>query len=173
MNCKRMRAVARSFSLYCAMFALLAPMLIGVGDTRADEVDVPTGWEAGGPYDKHYNPNELDKFRAWVIAVKEVVPMAGMAPGVALEVKEGKDDEESILVHICPTAYMGPKQIGLRRGDRIKIRGSWAYIEDKDVFMAAKIKKGDYFELKVRFTSDGRPFWTLTAEELAREKSAS
>jgi hypothetical protein len=99
--------------------------------------------------------------------------MKGMAPGVILEVKEGKEDDETILVHVCPSAYMGPKEIGLRPGDRIKIRGSWAYIDNKDIFMAAKIKKGDYFELKVRLTSNGKPFWTMTPEELAREKGSS
>jgi hypothetical protein len=148
-------------------------LLVGRAVTYAAEVTVPKGWEEGGAYDKHYNPKELDKFRAWVVAVREDTPMKGMAPGVILEVKEGKDDDETILVHVCPSAYMSPNEIGLRRGDRIKIRGSWAYINNKDIFMAAKINKGDYFELKVRLTSNGKPFWTMTPEELERERSAS
>lgn len=156
-----------------SMLALYLTCVIHVPAVFADGVNVPKGWEAGGAYDDYYNPNELDKFRAWVVAVKELVPMKGMAPGVVLEVKEGKDDDETIQVHVCPVAYMGAKAIGLQRGDRVKIRGAWAYINDKDVFLAAKIKKGDYFELKVRLTSDGKPFWTLTPEELAREKNAS
>jgi hypothetical protein len=159
--------------MFGPVVALFLTTLIDVPAVYAGDGPVPKGWEAGGTYDKHYNPNELDKFRGWVVAVKELVPMKGMAPGVVLEVKEGEDDEETIQVHLCPVAYMGSKEIGLQRGDRIKIRGAWAYINDKDVFMAAKIKKGDYFELKVRLTSDGKPFWTLTPEELAREKSAS
>ena len=28
------------------------------------------------------------------------------------------------------------------------------------------VKKEDYFELKVRFTKDGIPFWTMTPEDL-------
>jgi hypothetical protein len=146
---------------------------LGAQSASAGDVAVPKGWEEGGTYDKNYNPKELDKFRAWVVSVREAPPMKGMAPGVILEVKEGKDDDETILVQVCPSAYMSPDEIGLRRGDRIKIRGSWAYINNKDVFMAAKIKKGDYFELKVRLTSNGKPFWAMTPEELAREKSAS
>jgi hypothetical protein len=151
--------------------ALIA--FLGARSAVAGDVAVPKGWEEGGAYDKNYNPKELDKFRAWVVAVREAVPMKGMAPGVILEVKEDKDDDETILVQLCPSAYMSPDEIGLRRGDRIKIRGSWAYINKKDVFMAAKIKKGDYFEVKFRLTSNGKPFWTMTPEELAREKSAS
>lgn len=172
MNCMRM-PMARRFLMLGFVVAFSLACFTPVPAVTAGEVAVPKGWEAGGTYDKHYNPNELDKFRGWVVAVKELVPMKGMTPGVVLEVKEGKDDEETIQVHLCPVAYMGPKAIGLQRGDRIKIRGAWAYIDGKDVFMAAKIKKGDYFELKVRLTSDGKPFWTLTPEELAREKSAS
>jgi len=172
MNCKRICAVGWLVTISWMAVVGLTPF-IGAPAAEAGGVAVPKGWEAGGTYDKNYNPNELDKFRGWVVAVKERAPMKGMAPGVVLEVKEGKDEDETILVHVCPSAYMGPKQIGLRRGDRIKIRGSWAYINGQDIFMAAKIKKGDYFEIKVRLTSDGTPFWTLTPEELAREKNAS
>jgi hypothetical protein len=172
MNIQRLPIVRRSSFLF-SMYALALMGFLSAQPASAGDAEVPKGWELGGAYDRNYNPSELDKFRAWVVDVKEGAPMKGMSPGVLLEVKEGKDDEEVILVHVCPTAYMGPKQIGLRRGDRVKIRGSWAYIDGKDVFMAAKIKKGDYFELKVRLTSDGKPFWTLSPEELAKEKNAS
>jgi hypothetical protein len=172
MHSKPLRSV-RWLAPFGTLIGLALVIYLQVPPVMAGDTKIPKGWELGGAYDKNYNPNELDKFRAWVVAVKKGVPMKGMAPGVFLEVKEGKDDEETILVHLCPTAYMGPKQIGLRRGDRIKIRGSWAFIDGKDIFMAAKIKKGDYFELKVRLTSNGKPFWTMTPEELAKEKNTS
>jgi hypothetical protein len=172
MNRKPQRSVRWRVSIG-TLIGIALMMFFQAPTVVAGDTSIPKGWELGGTYDKNYNPNELDKFRAWVVSVKKGVPMKGMAPGVFIEVKEGKEDEETILVHVCPTAYMGPKQIGLRRGDRIKIRGSWAYIDGKDVFMAAKIKKGDYFELKVRLTSDGKPFWTMTPEELAKEKGAT
>lgn len=172
MNSQRFCAFGRFF-IFSGLLAVALTAFIGVRPASAEKVIVPKGWEEGGPYDQNYNPRELDKLRAWVVALREDAPMKGMAPGVILEVKEGKDDDETILVHVCPSAYMGPGEIGLRRGDRIKIRGAWAYIDNKDVFMAAKIKKGDYFELKVRLTTNGKPFWTMTPEELARERSAS
>jgi hypothetical protein len=130
------------------------------------------GWERGGVYDRNYNNNELEKFRATVVKVTELAPMKGMAKGVALLVKESEDDPEAITVHVCPTWYMSKKEVGIKRGDRLKIRGSWAEIDGEDVFMAAKIKRGEYFQLKVRLTKDGKPFWTMDPEELAREKNA-
>jgi hypothetical protein len=127
------------------------------------------GWEKGGAYDQLYNAKEREKFRATVVGIKEVIPMKGMTPGVALEVKESEDDEETILVHVCPANYKDKKEIGIRLGDRLKIRGAWAEIEGEDVFIAAKITKGEdgYFVLKLRLTSDGTPFWSMTAEERA------
>ena len=39
-------------------------------------------------------------------------------------------------------------------------------LDDEDIFMAAKIKQGGDYGFKVRLTSDGTPFWTMTPEEL-------
>ncbi len=97
-----------------------------------------------------------------------------MSPGVALDIRESKDPKAEVIeVHLCPTWFADPKSIGLKKGDRVKVKGVWAEIGDKDVFIASKVKKGDYFELKVRLTKDGKPFWTMSAEELARERAAS
>ena len=128
------------------------------------------GWGIDSPYNKLYNPSEMDKFKATVVGVKEVVPMPGMAPGVALMVRESED--ETLLVHVCPSWYLGKKDIGIRKGDKVKIRGVWVEIDGEDVFIASKIKKGDHFELKIRLTSSGKPFWTMGPEELAKEKAS-
>jgi len=37
--------------------------------------------------------------------------------------------------------------------------------------MASKVKRGNDFEFKVRLTKDGTPFWTMTPEQLARERT--
>ena len=126
------------------------------------------GWELGSPYNKLYNAVELDSFRGEVAKVMEVVPMAGMSPAVALQVKES--GSETVDVQVCPSWYIEPGSVGLKRGDKVKIRGVWAEIDGRDVFMASKIKKGDYFVLKVRLTKDGTPFWTMSPEQLAKEK---
>jgi hypothetical protein len=98
----------------------------------------------------------------------EAAPMAGMLPAVVLQVKESEG--ETVDVHVCPSWYIEPGSVGLKRGDKVKIRGVWAEIGGHDVFMASKIKKGDYFVLKVRLTKDGTPFWTMSPEQLAKEK---
>jgi hypothetical protein len=126
------------------------------------------GWEPGSPYNKLYNAVELDSFKAEVVKVKEVVPMAGMSPAVVLQVKESEG--ETVDVHVCPSWYIEPGSVGLKRGDKVKIRGVWAEIDGRNVFMASKIKKGDYFVLKVRLTKDGTPFWTMSPEQLAKEQ---
>jgi len=132
------------------------------------------GWEKNSDYNKHYDVSEYESFKGWVKKIKTVVPMPGMSPGVAIEVFETKDlKSEPILVHLFPVWFNDPKSIGLKRGDRVKVKGVWAEIDEKDVFMASKVKKGDYFELKARLTGDGTPFWTLTDKELAKERISS
>jgi hypothetical protein len=127
------------------------------------------GWELGSSYNQYYKVSELDNFRATVIDIREVVPMEGMSPATAITVRES-DEDAPILVHIGPAWFVEKDTLGFKKGDRLKIRGVWAEIEDQDVFMAAKIKKGDYYELKVRLTRDGTPFWTMSEEQLAKER---
>ena len=67
---------------------------------------------------------------------------------------------------------MDKKDIGIKKGDKVKVRGVWVEIDGEDVVIASKIKKGDYFELKVRLTNSGKPFWTMSPEELNKEKAS-
>jgi hypothetical protein len=51
------------------------------------------------------------------------------------------------------------------------LRGHYAEINGKEVIMAAKLKKkGKTF--KVRLTSDGTPFWTMSPARLQKELSS-
>ena len=161
----------RRFTATAIIGVVLIVFVFGAATATAADPNRKDGWESGSPYNKLYNANETDYFRANVVKVKEVVPMPGMSAGIALIVKEAPD-EEPIEVHVCPTWYMEKGGIGLKRGDRVKIRGVWAEINGKDVFLAAKIKKGNYFVLKIRLTKDGKPFWTMTEAELDKEKTA-
>lgn len=125
------------------------------------------GWEVGSEYNNHYDVREFEKIRAWFIRAKEVIPMPGMSPATVVEVLEGA---EVIEVHLCPTWYRKPSEIRLKKDDRIKIKGAWAEIKGKDIFIASKIKKDPDVEIiKVRLTKDGTPFWTMTAQQLAKE----
>ncbi len=125
------------------------------------------GWEGDSTYNQLYQASELDKLKGHVQKMIEITPMPGMAPGVGMILKDG--DGDKVEIHIGPKWFLGDS-IGIKRGEKIKVKGAWAEIEGRDVFMAAKIKKGDFFVLKVRLTKDGKPFWIMSKEELAQEQ---
>ena len=153
----------------CLGIAVILIFTANIKVSNAGNVDpeLMKGWEAGSEYNNHYDIREYEKIRVWFIRAKEVTPMPGMSPATVLEVREGDD---IIEVHIGPVWFRKPSEIPLKKNDRIKIKGVWAEINGKDVFMASKIKKDPDFEiLKVRLTKDGTPFWTMTPEQLKRE----
>ena len=128
------------------------------------------GWEKDSTYNKLYDPIEADKFKGFVVELKEVTPLPGMAPALALVVKDS--DGEVVTVHLGPGSFCNPNHIGIRKGHKVTVKGVWAEITDKDVFIASKVKKGDFHEDKMRRTRDGTPYWTMTSEELAKETAA-
>jgi len=160
--------MGKKFQRIIYMTALiLLPLAVGMSYVQAEEKPDMKGWGIDDPYNKLYDVREFEKIRAWVVRVKEVVPMPGMSPATALDVREGSDVFE---VHLCPTWYRKPSEIRVKKNERIKLKGAWAEINGRDVFMASKIKKDPDFEIiKVRLTKDGTPFWTMTPERLAME----
>jgi hypothetical protein len=146
--------------------AALALFMCSVSALAADPKDMK-GWGVNDPYNQLYNVKEFEKFKAFVTKLMEVVPMPGMSPATAIEVR---DRSETILVHLCPTWFAKPEDVGIKPGDRVTVKGCWAEINGKDVFMASKVKKGEVFEFKVRLTRDGTPFWTMTPEQLEKER---
>jgi hypothetical protein len=133
----------------------------------ADKPDL-AGWGKDGEYNKLYQTSEFDEFKGNVEEVIEIAPLPGMAPGIGLKVKD--QDKDMVTVHLGPKSFVKVDSIGLKKGDRVKVKGAWAQIGGKDVFMASKVKKSENVELKVRRTKDGMPYWAMTAEELAKEK---
>lgn len=123
------------------------------------------GWENGAPYHKLYNPKKFESFKGKLKEIISVVPMPGMAPGVALVVttRKGRD----IIVHLGPKAFVDVSVIGLKPGDSLKIMGAFARSGKQQFFIASKIKKGEFVQVKLRRTKDGVPFWTMSVDELA------
>ena len=153
--------------IICLMFSITLSFIIGMSWVQAEEQRDMQGWGIDDPYNKLYDVREFEKIRAWVVRVKEIVPMPGMSPATALDVREGAYVYE---IHLCPTWYRKPSEIRLKKNERIKIKGVWAEINGKDIFMASKIKKDPNTEIiKVRLTKDGTPFWTMTPQQLAKE----
>ncbi|MFV0437678.1 MAG: hypothetical protein ACK5PS_09860 [Desulfopila sp.] len=161
----------RTFSFFrlTVICSVLVAPLLSTPTAWGQEQNGLQGWEADSAYNHYYNAKELDRLKGTISKFVEVTPLPGMARGTAFYLDEAGGEE--ILVHLCPTAYAEPDKTGLRRGVETKIRGSWAYINDQDVFLAAKVKQGEHFEFKVRLTSDGTPFWSMSAEQIAKEQS--
>jgi hypothetical protein len=160
----------KNYINWIGMTLVLTVIISAAGISRAaDEKDMQ-GWGVNDLYNNHYDVREFEKFRGWVVKLTEVVPMPGMSPATVVIVRDGS---ELIEVHLCPTWFAKPNEVGVKKGDRVKLKGAWAEVDGKDVFMASKIKKGEYFEFKVRLTKDGTPFWSMSEEQLAFERAES
>jgi hypothetical protein len=157
------QSLYRKIVLVLGTIALVFPGLL----YAADDI---TGWEADSEYNQHYDPKERDAIKGDIVKFITVTPIKGMAPGTAFILDEGGGEE--VVVHVCPESYASGRETGLRRGDWVKVKGVWADIGDESVFLAAKIRKDNDYAFKVRLTSDGTPFWTMTPEMLAMEKAA-
>jgi hypothetical protein len=162
----------KQFFRLANLICMIAVIFLGSGSLGfADEKNDMQGWGIDDPYNQHYDVREFEKIRVWVIRIKEVVPMPGMSPATALDVVENVGSEP-FEVQLCPTWYRKPSEIMVKRNDRVKLKGAWAEINGKDVFMASKIKKDPDLEIiKVRLTKDGTPFWTMSEERLSAELS--
>ncbi len=159
----------KQYTFRWIVFLVCVFIISGVYSIQAGDSKNMGGWGINDPYNKLYNAADVERIKVVVTEVKEVIAMPGMSPGVALVVKEGGEGEE-ILVHLCPVWYKKASQIGIRKGDKIDLRGYFAEINGEEVIMAAKIKrKGKSF--KVRLSSDGTPFWTLSPAALQKELS--
>ncbi len=158
----RLRNTGRCYIVFAGiLISLTAAALCSAGDYD--------GWELDSEYNNLYNPKERDSIKGDIAKFISVTPLEGMAPGTAFLLDEGGGDK--VVVHVCPEAYATSRETGLRRGDWVKVKGVWADVGDESVFLAAKIRKDNEYAFKVRLTSDGTPFWTMSPEQLAKEKA--
>ena len=158
-----MRAIAK----YTALLWVTALLVTALTAGPLMAADKYPGWELESKYNKLYNVADLEEFKAVFVKQIEVVPLKGMHPGVGLIVYDKNDaDKEEFELHLGPNGAFDADKLKLRQGDQIKVRGVFAEIGNKEIFMCAKLKKKPQ-ELKVRRTSDGKPIWTMSAAELA------
>jgi hypothetical protein len=141
------------------------------GPGMAEDKKDMGGWEKNSKYDKLYVPSDRDSFKGIVTGFKEIIPFPGMSPGVALLVKD--PDGDVVTVHLGPRWFIDPAATGIRKDDKVKIKGAWVELNNEDIVIASKISKGDFFEYKLRLTKDGTPLWTLSKEDLERERAES
>ncbi len=152
--------------LSVCMLALLAAS----GAWAQTDANKYKGWEPGSKYMKLYNVVDLEDIKAFFVKEIEVIPFEGMDPGIGIVMYDRYDpDKEHIVVHLCPKGVASLKKLKLRKGDRIKVRGVFTEIGDKEVFIASKIKKDPVGEVKVRLTKNGKPIWHMTEDEKRQE----
>lgn len=126
------------------------------------------GWEKYSAYNNLYDLAQKDRLKGVIVDVKKLTPLPGMAPGVGLLVQSPQDG--AVTVHLGPRPFINLNKIWNMKGAEVKVRGVWARIADENVFIAYKVKSSKGV-LKLRKTSDGTPHWTMTPEELAKERA--
>ena len=154
--------LVRTWTWICVLGLLGAAVLLPLNN-----VPLPAGRRAA-PTTAIIKVSELDQFKGTVEDILELTPLPGMAKGVSLLIRD--EGKEVVKVHLGPKDFVDLRTIALKKGDKVKVKGVWAEIDGQDVVMAAKIKKGETIELKLRLTKDGTPFWTMTPEEMARHQ---
>ncbi len=164
------RSAIRLLAACCLALAL--PFLVACdgGQDAAKGPGSVAGWEQGGAFDAKYNIAEFDKIKGVYAGSSEITPLPGMAPGLAVAVRD-RADGQTVTVVLGPRSFVkdGLDKLGLRDGERLNAYGAWTRIGEKDVLIATKLKKTEKEFLKVRRTKDGKPFWAMTPEELAAE----
>ena len=167
------RSAVRLTLASCLALALLALAACGSGSDSQKGPGGTVGWEQGGEFDKKYSIAEFDKIKGVYAKTEEITPLPGMAGGLAVVVKD-RADGQPITVVLGPKSYVkeGLDKLALRDGERLNAYGAWARIGERDVLIATKLKKTEKEFLKVRRTKDGKPFWAMTPEEMAKETDA-
>ena len=133
----------------------------------AEQQDI-AGWEDGSAYNRLYRVDKYVKLKGVMVEIIDIVPMQGMAPGIGIIIL--LRDGERVTVHLAPKWFAKFLSYGFSKGDTVKVKGCWAEIGGKKVFLASKVRNGEYFEMKFRRTRDGKPYWTLKPEEMIQER---
>ena len=154
--------------LLFGLTVVLAISVFGLIIAYSDGKGGLEGWEKDSAYNNLYDLTMKDKLKGVVVDVKKLTPLPGMAPGVGLLVQSPEDG--AVTVHLGPRTFINLNKIWNMKGAHVKVRGVWAEIDDEKVFIAYKVKSRSYV-LKLRKTSDGIPHWTMTPEELAKERT--
>ncbi len=159
-----MPAISRlSINLVSILFVLAA-----VASVPALEFAPSPGWEKGGAYDRHYDPNKLVALEGTLLGYERIRPLPDMSPGLAATLRIGGG--KTLTAHLGPETYVGFLPEVIHPGADLKLTGAFATIAGQSVFMASKIRNAEVFELKLRSTHNGAPYWGMDRAELIEEK---
>jgi len=152
--------VGLTFTLIICVFAFV------IGYT--EEKGGIEGWERDSTYNAYYDLTLKESLKGIVTDIRTITPLSGMAPGVGLLVDSPRYG--TVSVHLGPRFFVDLNSIWNLKGAGVKVRGVWAEINNEKVFIAYKVKSGNLV-LKLRRTRDGTPLWTMSPEELAKERA--
>ena len=151
--------VGLAFTLIICVFTFVIGYTEEIGDIQ--------GWEKGSAYNGYYDLTLKESLKGIVTDIRTITPLSGMAPGVELLLRS--PSYGTVSVHLGPRSFVDLNSIWRLKGAKVKIRGVWAEINSEKVFMAYKVKS-DKVVIKLRRTRDGTPLWTMSPEELAKER---
>ncbi len=134
------------YNIVCLFVLLLSFNLFS--QTKTD------GWEEGSKYNKLFKITKIDTVTGIILQVENIPPMQGMAQGIILKVKSGKD---TILVHVCPKWMGDLLNINLQSKEEVTIEGGQAKCNGNTVFIATKLTTSGII-LQVR-DENGTPIW--------------
>lgn len=137
------------------------------GQAGALVFDPAPGWEKGGEYDRFYDPGKFETIKGELLGYETIRPLPGMSPGLAARVRDR--DGRVVTAHLGPETYVGFLPEVLHPGASVKLKGAFATVAGQPVFMASKIRNAEVFELKLRSTRTGSPYWDLSRAEMIEE----
>jgi len=112
------------------------------------------GWGAGSPYNRCYDPTNVETFFGEVTRIEATVPMGGMSDGISLLLTMQR---ASVPVHLGPTWYIERLDTRIEVGDRIEVKGAKAFAAGVPAVIAAEVRKGD--SVLVLRDAAGIPVW--------------
>lgn len=112
-------------------------------------------WAADSDYNKKFDAQNTKTIEGTVENVGTFEPETGVSEGLRLRVRT--DDGKIVTVYAGPQWYAQQKGFSLSSGDKIKVTGSEATIQDRSVILSSKIESGDK-TLELR-GDDGKPKW--------------
>jgi len=97
------------------------------------------GWEWGGPYNRLYVASERDKFkeRSWRSRTSPLFP------GCRREWPSSSGVRTAIRwKFILAPDGSSIQEMGIRKGDKVTLKGCWAEVGNKEVFLTPRCRKG-------------------------------
>jgi len=147
------------FRAFVGLVGCLVVVLgVACGGARAEKCTLGVGWEAGGAYNSLFDPMRSEAVKGSLVEFRRVVPLPGMAPALAMVVRSIYG--ETLEVHLGPHDTLAYLTQAIQPGMLLKVTGSFATVEGREVFLAGRLRVAEVLELKLRSSRTGTPMWT-------------